>query len=635
MSGPSSLSGGKFHRLLLPGVLLALVVLLVAAAPLLPLADPVKQQVAARLTGTSAAHWLGQDEYGRDVLSRIIWGGRVSLTVSFLAASFACVIGSLLGLVGGYFRGLVELMSVRLAEVVLCFPPMLLALLVVTLLGPGAVTLVLVLTILFTPGFARVAYAETLSARTLDYVTAQTALGAGSGRVLFRTLLPNIAPPLLVQFSLTVAAAMMLESGLSFLGLGVVPPSPSWGLMIRSARSVMEQAPLLLLWPCLSLAGTVLLLNVVCDRLRDTLDPRGAAVGAIPGFLRRRTRAPLMSAPALASTPSLLDIEGLTLRLETASGPLDVVRGVSFRVPPGETVALVGESGSGKTLTALAVMGLLPMVITPVAGRVSFTGRDGAVRDLLALPEAELRRLRGNDISIVFQDPASSLNPVHRCGKQVAEAILAHGAGTRRAAARTVVDLLRKVGLPDPARRAQSFPHELSGGQKQRVMIAAAVANTPRLLIADEPTTALDVTVQAQILDLLQTLKQEAGAGTAGGPGMGLLFVTHNLAVVREIADRVVVMYAGEVVEDGPVVEVFARPRHPYTAALLASAPESDAAELTAIPGTVPSPAALPPGCRFAPRCALSIPACDATLPAAVAVGPDHTARCIRSREMA
>eukprot|EP01034_Spumella_vulgaris_P043694 gene43694-54291_t len=201
-----------------------------------------------------------------DVLSRIIWGGRVSLTVSFLAATFACIIGSLLGLVGGYFRGVIELMSVRLAEVILCFPPMLLALLVVTLLGPGAVTLVLVLTILFTPGFARVAYAETLSARTLDYVTAQTALGASSGRVLFRTLLPNITPPLLVQFSLTVAAAMMLESGLSFLGLGVVPPSPSWGLMIRAARSVMEQAPLLLLWPCLALAGTVLLLNVVCDR---------------------------------------------------------------------------------------------------------------------------------------------------------------------------------------------------------------------------------------------------------------------------------------------------------------------------------------------------------------------------------
>ncbi len=623
----------KYRRLLLPGLLLALVVATVAAAPLLPLADPVKQQVAARLTGASAGHWLGQDEYGRDVLSRIIWGGRVSLTVSFLAASFACIIGSLLGLVGGYFRGVIELMSVRLAEVVLCFPPMLLALLVVTLLGPGAVTLVLVLTILFTPGFARVAYAETLTARTLDYVTAQTALGASSGRVLFRTLLPNITPPLLVQFSLTVAAAMMLESGLSFLGLGVVPPSPSWGLMIRAARSVMEQAPLLLLWPCLALAGTVLLLNVVCDRLRDALDPRGAAVGAIPGFLRRRTRAPLMAPPAPTTAPSLLAIEGLTLRLETGTGPLDVVRGVSFSVPPGETVALVGESGSGKTLTALAVMGLLPTVITPVGGRVSFTGRDGTVRDLLALPEAELRRLRGNDISIVFQDPSSSLNPVHRCGKQVAEAILAHGEGTGAAAARKVVELLRKVGLPDPAKRAGAFPHELSGGQKQRVMIAAAVANTPRLLIADEPTTALDVTVQAQILDLLQELKQEAGAGDAAG--MGLLFVTHNLAVVREIADRVVVMYAGEVVEEGPVAEVFARPRHPYTAALLSSAPESDAEELTAIPGTVPSPAALPPGCHFAPRCSFALPTCDASHPAGVEVGPGHTARCIRWREVA
>ncbi|GGF82017.1 peptide ABC transporter permease [Azorhizobium oxalatiphilum] len=619
----------RFNQLALPGALLALIVLTVLAAPLLPLADPVKQMVNQRLAAPSPGHLLGQDEYGRDVLSRIIWGGRVSLTVSFLAAFCAGVIGTLLGLVGGYFRGIVELMSVRLAEVILCFPPMLLALLVVTLLGPGAVTLVLVLTILFTPAYARVAYAETLSARTLDYVTAQTALGATSSRVLFRTVLPNIAPPLLVQFSLTVAAAMMLESGLSFLGLGVVPPSPSWGLMIRAARSVMEQAPLLLLWPCLALAGTVLLLNVFCDRLRDVLDPRGAAVGVIPAFLRK-SRAAALPQATTEPAPGLVRIDNLTLSLKTPAGPIKVVRNVSFGIAPGETVALVGESGSGKTLTALAVMGLLPPVITPVDGSIRFTRRDGTVSDLLQLPEADMRRLRGNDLSIVFQDPSSSLNPVHRCGKQVAEAILAHGGGSARKARDRVVELFRRVGLPDPARRANAFPHELSGGQKQRVMIAAAVANTPRLLIADEPTTALDVTVQAQILDLLAELK--SGAETSG---MGLLFVTHNLAVVRQIADRVVVMYAGEIVEEGPVGEVFAHPRHPYTAALLASAPESEAEELAAIPGTVPSPAALPPGCHFAPRCALSTQACATAHPDAVEVGPGRTARCIRPMEVA
>ncbi|WP_029003774.1 dipeptide/oligopeptide/nickel ABC transporter permease/ATP-binding protein [Azorhizobium doebereinerae] len=644
----ASLASPRFHRLVLPGALLALVLLTVAAAPLLPLADPVKQQVSERLSTPSLGHLLGQDEYGRDVFSRIIWGGRVSLSVSILAAACAGLIGTLLGLVGGYFRGVVELMSVRLAEVVLCFPPMLLALLVVTLLGPGAVTLVLVLTILFTPGYARVAYAETLSARTLDYVTAQTALGATSARVLFRTVLPNIAPPLLVQFSLTVAAAMMLESGLSFLGLGVVPPSPSWGLMIRSARSVMEQAPLLLLWPCLALAGTVLLLNVVCDRLRDVMDPRGAAMGVIPGFLRRARSAALPQATT-EPAPSLVRIDNLTLSLKTPAGPLNVVRGVSFGVAPGETVALVGESGSGKTLTALAVMGLLPPVVTPAGGSIRFSRRDGTVADLLHLPEGQMRRLRGNDLSIIFQDPSASLNPVHRCGKQVAEAIRAHGGGmtgegSARAAKAKVVALFRRVGLPDPERRAGAFPHELSGGQKQRVMIAAAVANTPRLLIADEPTTALDVTVQAQILDLLADLKGESGSGrgqegkdTEGKDttGMGLLFVTHNLAVVRQIADKVVVMYAGEVVEEGPVAEVFARPRHPYTAALLASAPESEAEELTAIPGTVPSPAALPPGCRFAPRCGFATPACDSTPPASIEVAPGRIARCIRWMEVA
>jgi peptide/nickel transport system permease protein len=285
-------------RVAVSAVVLATIVLIAFAAPLLPLADPVRQEIASRLAGPSAAHWLGQDEYGRDVLSRIVWGGRISLAVAFTAAAVAAFLGTLLGLVGAYFRGLTELLTVRTSEIVLCFPPLLLALLVVTLLGPGATTLILVLSLLFTPGFVRVAYGETLSVRALDYVTAQVALGAGSGRILSRVILPNIAPPLLVQLSLTVAAAMVLESGLSFLGLGVVPPAPSWGLMIRGARSAMDHAPLLLLWPCLALTGTVLTLNALCDRLRDLLDPRARSARLAPAFLQR-TRGP---GPCVQST---------------------------------------------------------------------------------------------------------------------------------------------------------------------------------------------------------------------------------------------------------------------------------------------------------------------------------------------
>ena len=613
------------HRLTLSMAIVVGIIAVALAAPLLPLPDPVKMDVPARLAPPSWTHWLGQDEYGRDVLSRLVWGARVSLAVAFLSAMSAGVIGTTLGLLGGYARGLVEILAVRSTEAIVCFPPILLALLVVTLMGPGAVTLVIALTILYAPGYTRVAFAATLATRGLDYVTAQEALGARPARILARTILPNVAPPLLVQFSLTVAGAMVLESGLSFLGLGVVPPAPSWGLMIRGARSTMEQAPWLLLWPCLALTGTILAFNLLCDRLRDVLDPRAGRSGTRwLGRVAARILPNTWSAPAPSS---LLAVESLTIEVDTPDGPVRPVRDVSLSLAAGETLALVGESGSGKTLSGLALLGLLPASMRIVNGRVLFVDRAGRQLDLAQLPESDMRRLRGDEIAMVFQDPGSSLNPVHRIGNQVAEVIRAHREASRAEAARTAEHLLKDVGLPDPRQRARAYPHELSGGQRQRAMIATAVANGPRLLVADEPTTALDVTIQAQILDLLAALKTRTG--------MGLIFITHNLAVVSEIADRVCVMYAGEIVEEGPVVEVFAQPRHPYTAALLASAPESESAQLSTIPGTVPPPHALPAGCTFAPRCGRAMEGCQTVKPAFVEVGPGRASRCLRWREVA
>jgi peptide/nickel transport system permease protein len=448
-------------RLLLPPVILVgAIIALALAAPILGLPDPVKMEVAKRLSPPSLTHLLGQDEYGRDVLSRIVWGARASLSVAFVSALIAGLIGTVLGLLGGYFRGVVEMLTVRSAEIVLCFPPLLLALLVVTLMGPGATTLIIALSILYAPGYARVAYAETLTARSLDYVTAQQALGAWPGRILARTILPNIAPPLLVQFSLVVASAMVLESGLSFLGLGVVPPSPSWGLMIRSARSTMEQAPLLLLWPCLALTGTIIVLNILCDRLRDALDPRTGIVA--PGWLQRGAARLLPGLIKVDTAPALLSITDLTLEIATPLGPIRPVRDVSLTLAPGKTLALVGESGSGKTLTGLALLGLLPPTAQIVSGAVLYTGRDGSTRDLAKMSEPELRHLRGDEIAMIFQDPAASLNPVHRIGAQVAEAITAHRDIASSVAAAQAVSLLKDVGLPDPERRARAFPHELS-----------------------------------------------------------------------------------------------------------------------------------------------------------------------------
>jgi peptide/nickel transport system permease protein len=588
------------------------IVLLAVAAPLMGLRDPVAMDVGHRLAGPSAAFWLGQDEFGRDVLSRLIWGARVSLTVAVAASALACLAGTALGIAGGYLRGLVEIAALRSIDVLLCFPPLLLALLVVTLLGPGAATLVPVLALVYLPGFTRVAYAGVLTARSQDYVEAVRVLGATGGRIMLRTILPNIGGPVLVQFSLAMASAVVLESGLSFLGLGVVPPSPSWGLMIGAARATMAQAPLLLLWPCLALTATVLVMNALCDGLRDAVDPH-------PGY-RRPPAHRLLEALAPGLLPAeraVLDLRGLTVEIGTPQGKVRPVRDVSLMIRPGETLALVGESGSGKSLTALAVAGLLPGAARVAEGVALLEGTD-----LLRLPEERLRALRGSRIAMVFQDPGSSLNPVHTVGAQIAEAIRAHRPLSAAAAWNEAERLMGRVGIPDPARRLRAYPHELSGGMRQRVMIAIAIANDPALLIADEPTTALDVTIQAQVLELLADLRRERG--------LGLLFITHSLPVVAEIADHVAVMYAGEIVEGGPTAEVFARPFHPYTRALLESAPVEDGPAPKGIPGNVPAPVFATDACPFAPRCALREDACEAAHPALLSVAPGRQSRCRR-----
>ncbi|WGF88035.1 dipeptide/oligopeptide/nickel ABC transporter permease/ATP-binding protein [Marinivivus vitaminiproducens] len=592
---------------------LAAIVLIAVLAPVLPLHDPVRMSIANRMAPPSWAYPLGQDEYGRDVLTRLVWGARTSLFVAVSAAAIACVLGTCLGMIGGFLRGVAGFLAIRSMDVVLSFPPLLLALLVVTLSGPGTATLIPIIALVYLPGFTRVAYSGVLGIRSHEYVEAVRSLGAGSGRIMLRTILPNIGGPILVQFSLTVASGIVLESGLSFLGLGVVPPEPSWGLMIGAARSTMNQAPLLLVWPCLALTLTILVVNAVCDGLRDAVDPQPRVRS-----LGRRLRDLATPDATAASRPrALLEVHDLTVTLGTGDDALDAVRGSSFRVEPGRTLAIVGESGSGKSLTALAITGLLPPVAHVTSGEAWLDGVE-----LTRRGEAELRRVRGKDVAMIFQDPGSSLNPVHRIGDQIVEAIQAHQAVSRSEARRRALDLLRRVLLPDAERRIDAFPHELSGGQRQRVMIAMAIANEPKLLIADEPTTALDVTVQAQILDLLKDLQRERG--------MAIVFITHSLPVVAEFADDVAVMYAGELVEQGPTERVFECPLHPYTRALLESAPVEDGPAPQGIPGTVPPPFDLPPGCVFAPRCARHVDACDALHPPLDQVAPERQSRCIR-----
>jgi oligopeptide transport system ATP-binding protein len=327
-----------------------------------------------------------------------------------------------------------------------------------------------------------------------------------------------------------------------------------------------------------------------------------------------------------------LELRDISVAFRTDAGRVSAVHEVSFAIHSGEILALVGESGSGKSVTSLAIMRLLPPPPrAAVGGQVLLRGRDGQVRDLLGLPEAEMREVRGNEIAMIFQEPLTSLNPVHTVGAQIGEALTYHRSMSRRAAMRRAEELLDLVGIPDPAKRLSTYPHQLSGGMRQRVMIAIALACDPTVLIADEPTTALDVTVQAQILELLEDLQARTG--------MSILFITHNLGVVAELADRVMVMYAGRIVEQGAAVPLLTRPLMPYTAGLLRSVPRLDRigaqGELEVIGGNVPDPNELPPGCSFYPRCAYADPGCcERRVPPLEDAGNGHLVRCARWQEI-
>ncbi|MFM7532884.1 MAG: ABC transporter ATP-binding protein [Rubrivivax sp.] len=317
---------------------------------------------------------------------------------------------------------------------------------------------------------------------------------------------------------------------------------------------------------------------------------------------------------------ALLDVQGLEVEYRTRQGPLRAVDGLSFTLQPGETLALVGESGCGKSTAALALMRLASSAQARIGGRALLLEGE----DLLQANDARMRELRGGRMAMIFQDPSMYLNPVYTVGDQIVEAIRLHQSVSSEAARRQAVELLGLVGVPAPAQRVGQYPHDLSGGMRQRVMIAMALACQPRLLIADEPTTALDVTIQAQVLELIARLKRQLG--------MAVLLITHDLGVVAETADRLVVMYAGRKVEEGSVAEVFAQPRHPYTQGLLRAASWSRLPDRTffEIAGTVPSLAALPAGCRFAPRCDQAQEACRAAAPPAVRLGPRREVECVR-----
>ncbi|MGP3982436.1 dipeptide/oligopeptide/nickel ABC transporter permease/ATP-binding protein [Streptomyces sp. KR80] len=613
-------------------VVIGAVVLMALLAPLIAPHDPLDQApLVDRGHGEGApsvAHWMGQDSLGRDILSRLMYGARWSLAIGLGATALALVAGALLGAVAATSRKAVDETLMRCLDVVMAFPGIALAAVLVAVFGGGIPVLICAIAFLYTPPIARVVRANVMDQYGEDYVTAERVIGARTPHIVLRHVAVNCAAPVLVFCTVQVAEAIVFEASLSFIGAGVRPPDPSWGSVIADGKNmVLTGGWWATVFPGLLMLVTVLSLNVLSEGVSDAWaapaardvearkaqdrleapEPGSGAVLELPELTEAARRLRARARP-LPPGPPVLEVEGLAIGFDARHGGVDIIDGISFDVRPGEVLGLVGESGCGKSLTALTVMGLEPRGAR-VRGRVTFDARQ-----LIGLPMRARRRLLGHDMAMIYQDALSSLNPVMTIRAQLKQVV-------RRGGKQSAAELLEMVGL-DPERTLRSYPHELSGGQRQRVLIAMALSRGPKLIVADEPTTALDVTVQAQVIEVLLRLRAELG--------FALILVSHDLALVADVTDRVVVMYAGQIVESGVTADLVAAPAHHYTRGLLGSvlSLESAAARLTQIRGVVPSPAAFPAGCRFADRCPMASEVCHTTAPALAGDGRQHVVAC-------
>jgi peptide/nickel transport system permease protein len=473
----------------------------------------------------------------------------------------------------------------------MAFPYILLALAIVAALGPGLVNALIAVAVVNVPFFARNIRGITVGIAHKEFVDAARLAGLAPWRIVVSEILPNVIPVVVIAMSTTIGWMILETAGLSFLGLGSQPPQADLGSMLGEARGALITNPHTSVVPGLMILVIVMSINLLGDGVRDALDPRlksGALSRPMAATLVDR-RAPV---PA-AEGDGVLALQDLRTEFRVRDRTYRAVSGVSLSVAPGECLGIIGESGSGKSVTALSITGLVaspPGVIT--GGAVRFNGED-----LIGAPYRRLRQVRGDRIAYIFQDPLATLHPLIRVGDQLVEAIQVHHSVSDREARTRALDLLRSVRIPNAESRIDSYPHEMSGGMRQRVGIAMALANDPDVIIADEPTTALDVTVQAQILSILNDLRRERG--------LAIVFITHDFGVVAQLCDRVAVMYAGRIVEEGVTDRVLDNPAHPYTARLIACVPELGEGKrrLEAIPGLPPPVNDLPPGCAFAPRC--------------------------------
>ena len=574
------------------GILLLIILTLSILAPILPLKEPNITNTADRfMTPFEEGHILGTDHLGRDLLSRLLWGTQLSLAVGFAAAFIAATFGSILGAIAGFYGQKTDNIIMRFIDMLMAFPYILLALAIVAALGPGLFNALIAVALVNIPFFARNIRGVTVTLANKEFIEAARLSGMSNLRILIVEIFPNLLPMIVIAMSTTVGWMILETAGLSFLGLGSQPPQADLGSMLGEARSALITNPHTSFVPGIMIFCIVIGINLFGDGVRDALDPR-----LKKGSLIRPLPQTIYEGGDTQPTPStkLLSVQNLSTQFHVNQDIYQSSKDVSFEIQEGECLGLIGESGSGKSVTALSVTSLVaspPGVIKK--GSVNYKNQN-----LLTLPYEELRSIRGNKISYIFQDPLTTLHPLHTIADQLLEALNAHD--SKLSASESISkskELLQSVQIPNPDNVWDVYPHQLSGGMRQRVCIAMALINDPELIIADEPTTALDVTVQAQILNILNSLRKERK--------LSILFISHDFGVISQLCDRVIVMYAGSIVEEGPVKNIMQQAAHPYTSELIKCVPQLGNKEhaLHSIPGNPPSLNQLPEGCAFANRC--------------------------------
>ncbi len=585
--------------------------------------DPFQQDVTLqRITETpSADFWLGTDQLGRDFYSRVIFGAGFAFRSIAIAMTIALGIGIPLGLYSGWKGGRVDRAIQWVNDVLFALPIILLAMAVIIILNPSLDNAMIGVGIAMSTRFTRLTRAVTLQEKEELYVDAARITGLSTPTILRRYIAPNLVSSLVVQMAIIAGAVILIGATLSFLGIGANLDDPDWGVMLNRSRTIFRTEGI---WqivpPAAALIITVLAFNLLGDAVRDAIG-RDASNNALT-ITKRQAVAPA-TAPHATGDDVVLSVRDMDVEFPGAGGKVSqILEGVSLEVRAGETLGVVGESGSGKSMTMLSALGLTPAPGQMTRGSVEFGGRD-----VTNLTEKQWQEIRGKEIGIIFQEPIAVLNPAIRVGDQISEPLMIHQNMSKKEARVRAKELLAEVRVPDPERRLDQYPHEFSGGMAQRVGIAMALACDPKLLIADEPSTALDVTVQGQILDLLAEVQQRHN--------MAIILITHDLGVIAEAADRVLVMYGGQVVETAESTSVFHTPRHPYSKALLDTMPQSHSGvgELPVIAGMVPSAAAWPTGCRFAPRCQFASEVCQTSRAPLELVGHDLV-RCLRHDEI-